>query len=365
MQTTIYNSRFRKTAMMVACAAAFVCCKSKVDGIAHADSGKAPAAATKPSAPVAEPDEFNTSIINGTANNATLLEGLNVPWRQSENDMYVQAVIARGPSIVRPLLAAIVHGTYKQLPNVITALNGMGEAAVPTMIKVMKSDKELLVRVNALSSLCNLKRAGKIGPETEPAVIAAMVAMLSDEEVDMRRHASQNIAKFGAAAIGPLIAALDDPRTRYEDGVESYAADALIFIGQPSVAPLIAMTKDPDEDKRVYAARSLSRIGEPALPELREGLKGAPLMQMGCMMALGYIDDAKSINPIIRLLHSRTTEVSATAALNLGRLHARKALPELKRMAHDKNVDPFVQNIASEAVSKIQSESGPGSGGHQ
>ena len=154
----------------------------------------------------------------------------------------------------------------------IAVITGEPEKHLPVLIEAL-SDKRIFPGM-APAALAGLGR-------TAAPAIPALLPKLRDEKPDNRWSAAwalTNIAKDAREsgvpipalreAVPALAAALtDDP----DEKVRWYAACALSEIGPdalPVLPALIAALNDPDEDARGYAVRAVGRIGPPAFAAL-------------------------------------------------------------------------------------------------
>ncbi|HEX2078213.1 MAG TPA: HEAT repeat domain-containing protein [Longimicrobium sp.] len=106
-----------------------------------------------------------------------------------------------------------------------------------------------------------------------PSAAAALVRAVGDPLFHVAFAARSALAKIGAAAVEPLLAALDHADARVREGaclaLGGIAADA-------AVDPLLAQLKDPDPGVQAAAAESLGRAGDArAVDGLRTALTGS------------------------------------------------------------------------------------------
>ena len=170
---------------------------------------------------------------------------------------------------------------------------------------------------------------GKIG---DPRAVAPLVTALQNEY--LRRDAGEALARLGAPAIEPLIAALRDP----DADVRKVATRALVEIGGPSFDPLFVALR---EDRCADAAVALGEIGdrravEPLIMALGAGNEA---MSAAAAMALGKLKDALAVEPLIRALSDRAGDVRANAAKALGEIGDRRAVEPLIAALHDQDRD--------------------------
>jgi HEAT repeat protein len=93
---------------------------------------------------------------------------------------------------------------------------------------------------------------------------------------------------------------------RKDKGVCKAAAGALVEIGTPAVAPLVAALKDSDTHVQWQAARALGQIGDArAIEPLIAALEDVEIDWTVCRTAaeaLGQVGDARAVKPLIAVL---------------------------------------------------------------
>ncbi len=84
----------------------------------------------------------------------------------------------------------------------------------------------------------------------------------------------------------------------------SNAAQALADMGEAAVTPLMQLLRDPDQSARWRAAMALQKLGSPAVPALIIALKEEEwYVRTPAIWALSHIGDARSVDPLIGVLH--------------------------------------------------------------
>ena len=121
-----------------------------------------------------------------------------------------------------------------------------------------------------------------------------------------------------ARAVGPLIAALQDP----QESIADAAAVALGRIGDPrAIGPLAAALSHPAT--RWSAAEALVEMGDPALGPLVTALSGADVQVCKALLVhlkQHEVKDHRLVEPLLRQLHSSDWLVRQSAAESLGRI---------------------------------------------
>ena len=109
----------------------------------------------------------------------------------------------------------------------------------------------------------------------------------------------------------PLLALLQDE----DQNVREYAAKALAKLGPASIDQLIAELGNVDENNEYPAVVAFRQIGAPAVEPLITALKDAdPVVRIGAVKALNAIQDTRSIEPLIAPLWDVDPAVRAEVA---------------------------------------------------
>ncbi len=160
-------------------------------------------------------------------------------------------------------------------------LGALGEAAVPSLIQALTSGRSR-TRGHVADILCGMgwepwsdvERAWYLIAREEwvelalmgkPAV-APLVRALNGDDDRIRGEAAATLGEIGdPTAVGPLVDALAD------DAVAPVAADALVAIGRPAVAPVLELLEGETGEARENAVEVLGRLGAPeAVPVIVE-----------------------------------------------------------------------------------------------
>ncbi|MBT3267380.1 HEAT repeat domain-containing protein [Candidatus Poribacteria bacterium] len=196
------------------------------------------------------------------------------PWWAIQTTCCAIALIAGCAPSVDPRMEAafydLVHAdSYTDPKNpAVMALAEIGNPAVPRLIELL-SDPERMVRRKSAFALAEMEP-----PPT--SAVPALIALLEDREFEnwVARHpaavALGRMDAAGVVAIPALVATLTDESL----GVQHFAAQALIELGEPAVPAIAnALRDEENEHKMVW---ELHRNGGPLLPELVPHL--APLL---------------------------------------------------------------------------------------
>jgi HEAT repeat protein len=241
----------------------------------------------------------------------------------------LRAVAARSLADLHPdpetVLPAIVEalggGDRESVNHALAALASLGEPAVPAMIVALKQEE---LRP-ALASIL-----GHLGPPAKAAAPALVEIVKTDKSVRTRCEALIALGAINAAEAVPVaIACLNDPHEK----ICYSACYALGRLGPKAIASKFELQKklsDPDEFIALAAAWALSQI-DPLCSQVAE--KSVPLLIKG-------LSDSEP----------RVRREAAAALRNIGPL-AKDAIPALKMATNDK--DEPVRDMAAAALKAI------------
>lgn len=236
----------------------------------------------------------------------------------------LDTIAGRGAAAVAPLIEALARADDERRWCVAEALAAIGDDAVPALIAALGDDA---VQTGAAATLV------RIGGPAVPPLIAA----LGDDDGEVQFGALYALREIGDAAIPSLVGALDAPdgNTRRsaarilrelgwkppdDPGAIRYliAGEAWLDVaeyGGAAVGPLIAVLKSPDGEARWNAARTLGEIGEAAVGPLVDLLPDADdEIRRLVAMALAEIG-LPAVGSLIRLLSDPSLCGTAAAAL--------------------------------------------------
>lgn len=193
---------------------------------------------------------------------------------------------------------------------------------VTTLVKNLKA-KDTDVRRQAAKELADMGKTRNLDADEARALKAAVPALLvamKDNDVFVRRFATQALGQFGtddSHTLPALIAALKDDKQ-----VVEAAATALGKMGAPAVKPLADMVKDKNKDvlARKKGLTSLAEIGpaaRDAVPVLVALLKDMPV-RLEAALALGAIgpDARAAVEPLKAIVASRERDRTFKQACN-------------------------------------------------
>ncbi len=242
-----------------------------------------------------------------------------------------------GAPAVEPLIGLLADPVLRG--TAAEALAKIGEAAVEGCIQALdhgdadtqESVREILVAVG------------------EPAV-PALIQALRAGRFDTRSHAADILERMGWEPWG------DAEQAWYLIAREQWVELALM--GAPAVEPLVRTLNSDDERIRSEAAWTLGEIGDPASVEPLAGALADSNVAPAAADALVAIGEA-SIAPVLGLLGEGTDTARSNAVEVLGRLRAQEAVPAIIELLqaggdrlHRRAVDALI-SIGAPAVTPL------------
>lgn len=156
-----------------------------------------------------------------------------------------------------------------------------------------------------------LKTVQRLGNRPDPSLVAGALA---DESWRVRREAAEAIAKStDVHAVETLIAAI---REKHQDpAILNASLTALAHSAADVVGPVQALLADPDHDIRTYAALALGMLGDRrAVPALVTHLEDPDAnVRFHALEALGRIGDRSAADAVAAVAESRDFAVAFVA----------------------------------------------------
>ena len=150
-----------------------------------------------------------------------------------------------------------------------------------------------------------------------------------DEADDVTEAVVTALARLGAPAVAPLVAALGDELRAARIG----AARALGAIGDPRAAEPLARALADDADVQVarHAAHALGKLGDPRAlePLVAAGRHKSYWVRWGSVLGLAELGDRRAVPALSARLQDSNRDVRRSAATALGKLGDPAALPAL------------------------------------
>jgi HEAT repeat protein len=155
------------------------------------------------------------------------------------------------------------------------------------------------------------------------------------------------IEKMGAAAVDPLIAALQDK----EGTVRKFAASLLGRLGDPrAIEPLGMALYDLHHEVGKVSAESLARFGIPALNVLVEALSHPEMwIRVHAIQALSKIKDGRVTPLLLQMLNDPEREVKKQVIQSLGQIKDPRSSSALQEIVSNR-ADRELHTLAKQAL---------------
>jgi HEAT repeat protein len=192
--------------------------------------------------------------------------------------------------------------------------------------------------------------AGDPDPSVRRAIVATLqqlddiralpglVALTSDPERDVRESAVTGVTRLylpRESGIGPSLTRVVNFLNPFSDEWADVVIEPDLAVDASVVPALTARLQDPHDAIRVKAARSLGILrGRSAVPTLIAVMKEDrnPSVRFEAIRALGKVGDTSAAREVLPFTLSTESKLRTEAALTLGRLRDKPALPELTRL---------------------------------
>jgi HEAT repeat protein len=202
-----------------------------------------------------------------------------------------------------PLVRALGHPNASARVGAVKALAALRDkSSVGALISVLARDSDWLCRRHAATAL------GEIG---DPVAATALLAALGDPDAHNRTFVVEALGKLRVTeSAEKIVAMLDNFRSA------EVAIDALVLIGEPSVAAILSSLHRLEKHSGWRNAfQALGRLGPYAVEPLIERLGDAdPEVRALAAQALGEIGDARAATALSALLRDGPAVRNAAAA---------------------------------------------------
>jgi len=203
-----------------------------------------------------------------------------------------------------------------------------------------------------------MAQAGVVGDSgAGPRAIDSAIAALGSRDGQARVRARECLVAIGEPAVGPLVAALTDPR----ESVRCEAARVLDWINvnweahadPPTMNALVADLGSRDGLVRVRARKCLVAIGGRAVGSLIEVLTNPKeVVRWEAAKALGQIHDPAAAQALVGALEDEMFDVRWLAAEGLGAIGCKALVPLLQALSrHPDSV--WLRGGAHHVLSKL------------
>jgi HEAT repeat protein len=163
---------------------------------------------------------------------------------------------------VSALLQALRGKDKHEADQAAARLQALGVRAIPALVGALGSRNGLAALTDPIIRLWEKPRPlDADAPQSEwkrriedilfalgPSALPWLAEEFDHPDRDVRRAIARVLARHGAAAIAPLLGALQGPRTRWAAG------DALAAIGSPALEPLTFLLRSEPPRSRIWAA---------------------------------------------------------------------------------------------------------------
>jgi HEAT repeat protein len=197
--------------------------------------------------------------------------------------------------------------------------------------------------------------AKALGHTQHPAALPYLMEALRDPFWWFEREVQAGdlfaaIEKMGAAAVEPLLEALQDK----EGTVRRYAAGLLGRIGDPrAIEPLGMSLYDLHHDVGQAAAEALAKFGAPSFDVLVEALSHPEMwIRIHSIQALVQIKDPRVAGTLVEMLNDPEREVKRHVITAMGELKDASVLPALQSIMANR-ADREFHALAKDAIAKL------------
>lgn len=247
------------------------------------------------------------------------------------------ALIAPAPAVAQPTRQVPVDSLIYDLRNpdpvrrreaVVLIGQNKVQRAVPDVVSIA-GDPDPAVRRAVVATLQQLD---------DIRALAGLVSLTGDPERDIRDSAVTGVTRLylpRESGIGPSLTRIANFLNPFSDEWADVVIEPDLNV-DPSVVPALqARLQDPHDGIRLKAARSLGILrGRNAVPALVLVMKEDrnPTVRFEAIRAIGKIGDLSAAKDVLPFTLSTDSKLRTEAALTLGRLHDKSALPELTRL---------------------------------
>ena len=263
---------------------------------------------------------------------------------------------------------------YEIRAGALTAMEKMGDEAVPLFLQALDEDDErtrmqaatALERNGHVSTLIE-RLAVESGTTAGPAflvllkvaktgVVESLIQALSLPDLEVRVRICQILGEVRCQSASDVLSevAVDDP----EWAVRARALEALIRIGDEQTQALwLRRLRDDEENVRECILESMSELPptvlEPMLPDLLPKLHDPNLKIRKLMVGLvGSIRSERVEQALVDSLRDASADVRAQAAMALGRFSSKDTVQALERCLQDP--ESLVRGSAVRALGEIK-----------
>ncbi|MFZ2960737.1 MAG: HEAT repeat domain-containing protein [Candidatus Ozemobacteraceae bacterium] len=230
-----------------------------------------------------------------------LMESLSTEYWMGRS-LAARALSEMGSDAVGPLTAALESQDKERRYWAIRILGQMRESGAMPEVRKFLADPDVEIRMATIQALGDFQH-----PESIPVLIERFL----DPAWEVRREAHRTVVRFGEAAIGPLVKAIDST----EEDVRYWALRSIGELKPRSVFPtLVKCLKDRSWNIRKTAADVLARFGEEALLDLTNlATEADSEIRYWVLQALGTIGSNISLPLLFRGLEDPSESIRTAA----------------------------------------------------
>jgi len=224
----------------------------------------------------------------------------------------------------------------------LEAIAGMHDLRALDLIYLASYDPEESIRNKAQEILSHMDEATVTLLEAAPEVpastdeIARLIAALAGNDEKDRRAAAEKLLLIGKPAVAPLISSIRDANDRTFASICSILEN----MEESITAELTGALASEAPAVRLAAVALLNRAGDRrTVPALDNALISEPEagIRKAIADALGNLRDSQGIMPLVSVLNDRDPAVRLTAIRSLGRIHERRVIIHLIRQLDDED----------------------------
>jgi len=228
-------------------------------------------------------------------------------------------------------------------PSALAAIGGDEAQKAITPIAKLLDDEDAGVQAAAALALWQLDR--------DPRAVTKLVEMLEKGKGEAPYQAAVALGQ-----LGPDVGRIANPssnQVHLPDGLAIRPTGKPTARLSPILRALVGALHHSDEDVRRAAARSLGRLGPPALPAIQEAMAGKDARtSREAAEALGYLG-SPAIPALTAALRHADPQVRCIAARALGRLGSEAKAARSALLEAVSDPDAAVRDAAAEALKRI------------
>ncbi len=277
----------------------------------------------------------------GAPSGAPALLGIIQDKRVKHFPAVKEAIIKLSPTAVTPVLIKnLPHFDDPSVLCVVEILGAYKDPLVsPSIIPMLKRKNPQIVAASR-KALVNLA----------PGSIPFLVTGLNDHNLSFRKNLEQILIKIGNPSCDAMLKMLVSKETRERESAVQVLGG---IQNPDTLNALVNMLSDPMISIRRAAAKSAAQYGEKAIQPLAEKIKDSAndtIILKQAALSLGMIDSDKTTSMLADMLAGNNVLVKEAAAKALGFYTRKKAIPILKEALRDS--DWRVRKAAAESLRK-------------